>query len=383
MYRGKTVLISVAVILALIYILLTHLPHFLNDPRPNSGAWNNQVSMSNLTWPQPTIWVSMAVCLSSNTRFHGKDRFPYLLALKLSSQLWLTKVPKLKTIIQVVHEPSDRGAPELENYVKYLKTMGNHIVETVETFDDNSSNVNSKKLKMPCSLKAQLQRMFVPNSAKRIVKPNDIIVTTDVDTFVMKSEIFDDLLSINNLGKIGILQYDYTNMDFVADTFPMSFISMPNRLWRSLLIVESPDDLVEAHSNALGIGDYSKYTWYYDQMILSRIILKSGLCTVSKLNKMWKKTKLTPPENNLNDSKTCFHGVYKWSECSMLKRPPNHPLGVCMYYHFFPSQSPSDLRRVHNGIMKDRFKDIWTWKEVAISYFVNLMWPLAPNMYSS
>ena len=330
MYRGKTVLISVAVILALIYILLTHLPHFLNDPRPNSGAWNNQVSMSNLTWPQPTIWVSMAVCLSSNTRFHGKDRFPYLLALKLSSQLWLTKVPKLKTIIQVVHEPSDRGAPELENYVKYLKTMGNHVVETVESLHNNSSNANIKKLKMPCSLKAQLQRMFVPNSARRLVEPNDIIVTTDVDIFVMNSKIFDEVMSVINLGKIGILQYTkYTNMDFVADTFPMCFISMSYRLWRSLLAVENPDDLVEAHSDALGIGDYSKYIWNYDQTILSRIILKSGLCTVSKFNKMWIKTQLTPPEKDFDDSKTCFHGVYKWFECSMLRRPPNHPLGVC------------------------------------------------------
>ena len=78
-----------------------------------------------------------------------------------------------------------------------------------------------------------------------------------------------------------------------------------------------------------------------------------------------------------------FHGDNKWSECSMLRRPPNHPLGVCMYYHFYPSQSQSDMRRVHNGIMKDSYDDIWTWKEVAYGYFVTLMWPLAPNMYSS
>ena len=313
MYKSKKVLISVALILALMYILLIHLPHFSNYPWPNSGAMKKQVLSSNLTWPQPTIWVSMAVCFSSNTGFHGKERFPYLLAAKLSSQLWLMKVPKLKTIIQVVHEPSDRGAPGLENYVKYLKTIGNHVVETVEMLDNDSSNVTGKRLKMPCSLKAQLQRMFLPNSARRLVEQDDIIVTTDVDTFVMKSEIFDDLLSINNLGKIGILRYEDTNKDFITDTFPMFYISMPHRLWRSLLMVESPDDLVEAHSNALGIGDYSKYTWYYDQMILSRIILKSGLCTVSKFSKMWIKTKLTPPEKDLDDSETCFHGDYKWS----------------------------------------------------------------------
>ena len=97
MNRDKKVLLSVALVLTLTYILLTHLPHLLNYPGPNSGAMKKQVLSSNLTWPQPTIWVSMAVCLSSNTRFHGKDRFPNLLAVKLSSQLWLTKLSTVFT----------------------------------------------------------------------------------------------------------------------------------------------------------------------------------------------------------------------------------------------------------------------------------------------
>ena len=71
---------------------------------------------------------------------------------------------------------------------------------------------------------------------------------------------------------------------------------------------ENPDELVESHSKALDIGNYSKYTWSYDQIILSRIILESGLCTVSKYNNMWKTTYLTPPEKKIDDVKTCFHG---------------------------------------------------------------------------
>lgn len=108
----------------------------------------------------------------------------------------------------------------------------------------------------------------------------------------------------------------------------MFYISMPITLWHSLLKVvssvgfpssglsinlwsdfkDNPDELVEVHSKALHIGNYSKYTWYYDQIILSRIILQSGLCTVPKYNKMWKTTFLNPPEEKVDDSKTCFHG---------------------------------------------------------------------------
>lgn len=59
---------------------------------------------------------------------------------------------------------------------------------------------------MPCSLKAQLQRLFIPNSVKDKIYHDDLMVTTDVDTFVMKSDIFDELLSMTNWGKIAILR---------------------------------------------------------------------------------------------------------------------------------------------------------------------------------
>ena len=72
---------------------------------------------------------------------------------------------------------------------------------------------------------------------------------------------------------------------------------------------ENPDQLVEAYSKALGIGNYSGNTWTYDQVILSRIILESDLCTVPKHNMLWKTTRLIPPEKEIDDSDTCYHGI--------------------------------------------------------------------------
>ena len=60
---------------------------------------------------------------------------------------------------------------------------------------------------MPCSLRSQLQRMFVPESASRgKVAENDVVVTSDVDTFVMGPDIFEELMEAENIGKISILQ---------------------------------------------------------------------------------------------------------------------------------------------------------------------------------
>lgn len=108
----------------------------------------------------------------------------------------------------------------------------------------------------------------------------------------------------------------------------MAFISMPHYLWRSLLKVvkscignlaeidmdclfqENPEQLVEAYSKQLNIGNYSMYTWSYDQAVLSRIILESGLCAVPLDNELWKISHLAPPRKAIDDSKTCFHGIY-------------------------------------------------------------------------
>ena len=66
---------------------------------------------------------------------------------------------------------------------------------------------------MPCSLRSQLQRMFVPDSASDMVSEDDLIVTSDVDTFVMRPDIFEELLEPENLDKISILQVNFSTVN--------------------------------------------------------------------------------------------------------------------------------------------------------------------------
>merc|ERR1719264_207646 len=158
----------------------------------------------------------MAVCFSSNTGFHSKAKFPYTVSAKLASKLWLNKTD-VRTIVQVIYEPKDRESEALSRYVKELVDDGNHVVNAVESGD------------VSCSLRSQLQRMFVPESASGMVSEDDLIVTSDVDTFVMRPDIFEELLKPENRDKISILQYDNT-LEF-GNTFAMVFISMQFGLW--------------------------------------------------------------------------------------------------------------------------------------------------------
>ena len=119
----------------------------------------------------------MAVCWSGNTNFHKKEKFPYQAATKLATSLWTVKT-KYRPIVYVIYDRADGANPALETYLKELTAIGARV-ESVATDD------------MACSLKAQLQRMFA--FQLDFVGDEDVVVTSDVDTFVMHPRIFEPL----------------------------------------------------------------------------------------------------------------------------------------------------------------------------------------------
>ena len=63
--------------------------------------------------------------------------------------------------------------------------------------------------------------MFLPLSIQAIIPPDDLIVTINADTFVMKHDIFDEPVSQENAGKISILQVE--NLLEILNTFQIPF----------------------------------------------------------------------------------------------------------------------------------------------------------------
>ena len=153
--------------------------------------------------------------------------------------------------------------------------------------------------------------------------------------------------------------------------------------------------MIERHRSGLGLGNYSGYTWDWDQKLLSRMILESGLCTVPGENKIWEMVRLAPPPTAFDDSKTCFHGfkviiphknihmrvcmsdvssqlntehnsivvrtyvdflgnLQKWTDCQSNKGPKKHPSGVCSRYHFHPEDTEQEVKRVFNAIISGK-----------------------------
>ena len=122
----------------------TLLPHqALHENKiDNSATWH----VGGKEYKIPQIWITMGLCWSTNTKFHGKQNFPYKEAAPLSAQLWMRLSPAIKVILQVVYsepEPPD----DLIEYKNKLESFG-AIVKLVP---------NAPEIK--CVLEAQLIRI--------------------------------------------------------------------------------------------------------------------------------------------------------------------------------------------------------------------------------
>ena len=275
------------------------------------------------------VWISISVCWSGNTAYHGKEHYPYTAAARLSAKLWHS-VAKLPTIVQVIHSEADANSTRLLAYLDELRANGS-MAEAVTTGDDG----------MECALKSQLQRMF----AFRLpyVRPTDLVVTADADTFVAAVDSMEDLYRPGY--KVWVYQYGYTVAK--GETFAMDYIGMEAELWKSLLACNSPEELVAKFTEPLLLDTYDT-TWGYDQLIVSRIILENRLCSLPSLNKVWESVKLEAPQAEFDDREVCFHGVNKWRDCNVNVR---HKKGGCRKWHFLPSQTEADMVAKYNEII--------------------------------
>ena len=280
------------------------------------------------------IWVSMSVCWSGNTQFYNKKYFPYKLAAELSAKLW-RNLTDHAIVVQVIYNELDEGSPKLTTYLDELQATGARV-EAVSV----DSGI------MECSLKAQLQRMF----AFRLpyVRPADLVVTADVDTFVMDPDIFADLKRPGY--RVWVLQYDEVlNFGF---TFNMNFIGMEAQLWRTLLAVSTPEELVEKWKVPLQLKD-GIARWDYDQTIVTRILLESGLCSAPADNALWAYIKMKAPKEPANDTEVCFHGMKKWSDCNVKRKwiP-----GGCKRWHFHVYERKTVISRKYEEILASQRK---------------------------
>jgi hypothetical protein len=175
------------------------------------------------------------------------------------------------------------------------------------------------------------------------VEDNDVIVMSDVDTFPAKKSILDPIIR-NKDKSVWVFRYD-TSVKF-GFTFSMSFIGMRSALWRQVL--ENPDtvqDLVGNFQDRLEL-DQLNTTWDYDQLIVTRAILESKLCTFPRdSQKLWSMIKMSPPDTEQDDWETCYRGA------NLVDCHRNYVVQDCRHWHFMPYERKTELLDKYHEIL--------------------------------
>ncbi len=252
----------------------------INSTGNQSEAFENYVNgwgerQSDNGADKRRVFVSLSVCWSANTNLHHKSAFPYRLATRLAVKLWRKKT-SYTPIVQVVHSGSGRQMEaDLDAFVKGMEEDG-AVVRTVPAEG------------MDCALKSQIVRMLAYRDPA--VSPDDLIVMADADAFVVREDIFGGAL--DDRSKL-VWLFQYENSLRHQSTFSMSFVAASSSGWRRLLDgAGSAEELVGAHACQLNLHFRSQ--WDYDQLILTRAVLKSGVCSLPRQARLWDQVRLDP-----------------------------------------------------------------------------------------
>lgn len=290
------------------------------------------------------VWITMGLCWSANAQVHGKEKFPYKDAAPLSSQLWM-KLTNAKVLLQIVYsEP--QVSEDLLHYKKEMESYG-ALVKLVPTGNE-----------LKCVLKSQLIRVLAFLLPE--IKPWDIIITADVDAFIMTPDI---VLPLKLPGK-KIWLYRYAFTLGTGSTFMMPFIGAISDVWRNMIDYDATQDdpangllgnnlakMVDTYSAKMNFSD--TYTWDIDQHIVSNGILNSNLCSLPGDNKLWTELHIKP--NVFDDRMTCWHGSGIYEDCNNVLWSRNIMIRYkgdnCKWWHFYPQETYANLRAKFHEIL--------------------------------
>lgn len=177
------------------------------------GLTQNLQNSSTIT-PKRKLWVSMALCFSKNADMYRKKNYPYAQVTPLAILLWNYFFPDIQIILYLIYDQYELK----ERRILYEEHLNQTNVEIrwVEEGD------------LDCVTKSQLIRMWA--FQEPIINENDIIVTVDVNLFVMSPKILDPIYE-NPDKKIWVFGWHDTSFieSGIGETFNQNLMSAESK----------------------------------------------------------------------------------------------------------------------------------------------------------
>ena len=276
-----------------------------------------------ITDTKVTVWISMGLCLSTNTNFLGKRNFPYKEAAILSSRLWKTIKFEynIRVILHIAYSITNATDinQQLNDFVSKLKQEG-VITVILQTKSDE------------CVVVAQTSRLFAYRN--KLIKADDIIITSDVDAFPATPALLNPLKHMAiplNIWQHGVAETSGEK----GGTFPMCFISMSKSLWTYVIdCSESIQTCIQPYYKL------ARTMWGVDQTMLTHNLLTQKRCSINN-RYVWKGLGLQP--RPFNDTDICRHYNMRNNHADPTKYT---------WVHFKPTENVADITKAFNDIVK-------------------------------
>jgi len=299
--------------LHLSFVNLNNQDQVLNKPKPILKTYSSNNS----------IWISMGLCYDQKAKILGKEKYPYAEVTPLAIKLWKHFRPDVKIYIKIIYTMKNN---------EVLRNMYNDNLLAAGADEIEWADVTQAGGNMSCVLQSQVSRLFLYQ--RSFVKPDDVIVTVDVNLFVMKGHILEPIDQFSDMNA-WIFQYEDTAHveSGNGETFNQNLLGLRAKTWKLLMNATSDlnEDWIRYKRDEIGLGNL---TWYYDQWITTHGLLLKNICTVPPWSGLWNKKGLEY-DPYFDDSNQCWHGR-GYKDCNMDIHIVPHG---CKWWHFYPSQT--------------------------------------------
>ena len=177
--------------------------------------------------------------------------------------------------------------------------------QKMEGFGADVALVRAEELS--CVTTSQLVRILA-QVHHPIIRDEDIVITADVDAFIMTPGI---LKPLKKKVKVWIWRYELSYAN--SFTFMMPFIGARSNTWKDMIHYNgSLKSMVDHYMQLINISSIEN--WDIDQDIVTYAILTNKMCSLQKSNKVWQKLNLEVAP--FRDSETCWHGSGVNEDCN-------------------------------------------------------------------
>eukprot|EP00096_Caligus_rogercresseyi_P006852 TRINITY_DN2379_c0_g1_i1.p1 TRINITY_DN2379_c0_g1~~TRINITY_DN2379_c0_g1_i1.p1 ORF type:complete len:373 (+),score=61.49 TRINITY_DN2379_c0_g1_i1:1-1119(+) len=345
----RYILYKTCCLLSLLFLACTLLIHLRIIPDHNADDRTNEELSSHLRSRGKVLAASLCV-VSADEEIER-----VLSLLRLSAETWLTLTDARLhyTLLYPSNTSSSSSAmrPPLRLW-RFQKDL--HLRHSPRI----RLRLQATKDLKDCRRQAGIHRMFAFKDDS--YEDDEVIVILDPDVLPLKSSLLRDLDVYRRHNKVWIYQYDQSLRE--DSPFDMNLIGMTKRTWRTLL-PESPQALDTLMNESTFLDDNGP-SGSSVQLLLTKLILESELCSLPKNSSLWSRVGLAGAIRRLhphffNDIHSCFHGSgFESCDTDSLETGSKTKLeGLpCRLWRISSGDKPGVILQKQKGILKSSDK---------------------------